>query len=125
MRNGAITLPTISNRSPVAAPGSGLSRQSILQRHVGMHALEPRKLGLDFPHAPQLRHLYAGVPGLSDVVGRLANAVLAGGITAARLGNLRADFYLAQDPVGLFLAEFRLLRAELFLAGTLLPTGSS
>lgn len=68
----------------------------------------------------QLRHLHAGVLVLPDVVRRLADAVL-----AACLGDLRAGLDLLEDPDDLFLAELRLLHAELLGWETLLLNGSN
>lgn len=84
----------------------------MFQRQVGIHPLEPGQLGLDVLQVPQLRHLHAGVLVLPDVVRRLADAVL-----AARLGHLRAGLDLLEDPDDLFLAELRLLHAELLRCG--------
>jgi hypothetical protein len=59
------------------------------------HALEPGQLGFDVLQVPQLRHLHADVLVPPDVVGRLADAVL-----AARLGDLRAGLDLLKDQNG-------------------------
>lgn len=62
-----------------------LSRQHVLERVVfqcqlGIHALHPGQLGFYVLQMPQLRHLHAGVFGLPDVIGRLADPVLATGL---------------------------------------------
>ena len=115
---GAAATPADESEGRRGVPaGSAFSREDILrrvalQRQVGVHPLEPAQLTLDVLLVAQLRNLHADVLVLPDVVRRLADAVL-----AARLDNLRAGLDLLEDPDDLFLAELRLLHAELLRWG--------
>lgn len=60
---------------------------------VGIHLLQPRQLGLDILQVPQLRHLHTGELRSPGATRRLADAVLAAG-----LSDLRTGLHFLEDP---------------------------
>lgn len=80
----------------------------VIQCQLGIHAVHPGQLGFHVLQMPQLRHLHAGIFEISNVIGWLADPVLATG-----LADLCTGLDLFEDPDHLFFGELRFLHAEL------------